>query len=633
VLSIGKVGGGQADPAYYIESVAKGAEDYYAGAGEAPGRWEGRGAKASGLTGRVEENDFLRTLKAHDADGKTVLGYDLTFSAPKSVSVLFGVGDEALAEKVREAHDEAVRQALGYVEREACWTRRGAGGRRQVKGQGLTVATFRHRTSRAGDPQLHTHAVVVNATQAEGKTTTVFGQPLYAHARTAGFLYQAALREQLTDRVGVEWTAVEHGVADVRGIPEDVIRHFSTRRDEIRERMAEHGGRSAKSAQAAALETRRTKEHDVRADRLRQEWRARAAELGLGRDELVAVLGRQPVRDDRELRNQDTAEAMAAPGGITRQASTFDRRDVLRDWASSHRAGASVRELERLADAWLESSHAVRLEQVDQRKAFGGPRHSTPDMLELETQLLETSRARKGRGIAKGDPSKLERETELSDEQQRLARRLVTSGDGVEVVRAAAGTGKTRTLDAARASWQAADVRVYGCALAARAAVELETLAGIDSTTVARVERDLDQGYGLGRGSVLVIDEAGMVGTRSIARLAAHCAATESKLVLVGDDHQLPEIDAGGAFRRLAKELGAGELRTVRRQAEVGSRRARTAAARPRRRMGRPLQRPRQARRRAHRREDPPAPRRRLVEGEHRRLRCRDDRPPPRRRR
>jgi conjugative relaxase-like TrwC/TraI family protein len=204
VLSIGKVGAGQGSPNYYVEHVAQGAEDYYAGHGEARGRWHGQGATSRGLDGEVDSDDFLNLLGADPANGKTVFGYDLTFSAPKSVSLLFGLGDLQTSRLTRDAHDHAVQQALDYLERHACWTRRGRGGRTRLQGDGLTVATFRHRTSRAGDPQLHTHAVVANAPTATGSTTALDGQALYAHARTAGYLYQAALRDQLTRTVGVD---------------------------------------------------------------------------------------------------------------------------------------------------------------------------------------------------------------------------------------------------------------------------------------------------------------------------------------------------------------------------------------------------------------------------------------------
>lgn len=153
MLSIGKVGGGNGDPRYYIDNVAQGKEDYYSGRGESPGVWLGSSASRVGLSGAVEDEHFLQLLSIETAQPHKVLAYDLTFSAPKSVSVLYGVADRTISPIVREAHDRAVEEALGYVERHATWTRRGRGGHRVLRGDELAVAAFRHRSSRAGDPQ------------------------------------------------------------------------------------------------------------------------------------------------------------------------------------------------------------------------------------------------------------------------------------------------------------------------------------------------------------------------------------------------------------------------------------------------------------------------------------------------
>jgi hypothetical protein len=153
-----------------------------------------------------------------------------------------------------------------------------------------------------------------------------------------------------------------------------------------------------------------------------------------------------------------------------------------------------------------------------------------------------------------------------------MVRRLTGSGAGVEVVVGKAGTGKTYALDAAREAWEASGIPVTGVALAARAALELEASAGIRSTTLARLLGQLDDhrdGSPLKPGSVLVVDEAGMVGTRQLARLLDHAETQSVKVVLVGDPHQLPEIDAGGLFRALTTRLPAIELTDNRRQAHV----------------------------------------------------------------
>ncbi|HMJ37099.1 MAG TPA: MobF family relaxase [Baekduia sp.] len=305
VLSIGKIGGGDGDPSYYLDAVASGQEDYYTASGEAPGIWIGRGAATRGLAGRVEDDAFLHVLDATAGNtNKSVLAYDLTFSAPKSVSILYGVADEETAGLASAAHDAAVRDALGYLEREACWTRRGRNGVHLLRGDGLTIATFRHRSSRAGDPQLHTHAVVANATTADGRTTTLDGRALYAHAKTASYLYQASLRHQLTERLGVEWSPVDKGIAELKGIDEPIRRHFSRRRTEILAGMRERGGRSAHAAQIATLQTRRAKDYNVPVGRMRDEWRARAAELGLDRERIAGIAGHrraQPRLDTRAV--------------------------------------------------------------------------------------------------------------------------------------------------------------------------------------------------------------------------------------------------------------------------------------------------------------------------------------------
>ena len=152
-----------------------------------------------------------------------------------------------------------------------------------------------------------------------------------------------------------------------------------------------------------------------------------------------------------------------------------------------------------------------------------------------------------------------------------MVRRLTRDGDGVAVVIGKAGTGKTYALDAARDAWEASGIRVTGVALAARAALELRDSAGIESTTLARLLAQLDDPTKadtspLQRGQVLVVDEAGMIGTRQLARLLHHTDAQDVKVVLVGDPRQLPEIDAGGLFTALTRQLPAIELSENRRQ-------------------------------------------------------------------
>jgi conjugative relaxase-like TrwC/TraI family protein len=580
MLSIGKVGGKDADPRYYTRSVASGREDYYAGGGEAQGEWTGQGAQQRTLVVLVEEDDFIAALTPPAGSERTLLAFDLTFSAPKSVSVLWAVAGPEVAQLVREAHDAAVEQALAYVEREATWTRRGRAGYRLVAGDGLTIAKFRHRSSRAGDPQLHTHSVVVNETLAEGRGTTLDGRSLYAYGTTAGYLYQAALRAELTRMVGVQWEPVEGGIAEISGIDEHVRRVFSQRRQEVLAQMAKVGGRSTRSAQIAALETRRAKDYDVSPAQLHDDWRVQAAEAGLGQARLAEVLGRARPREPAAVDLEVVGADLTSPKGITMRFSTFDRRDAIRAWAAAHREGVDVRAVEAISDHWMASADTVQLDDGHDRRHLGGARYTTPEMLEVERRLIETATERKAQDIAvvreAGVRQVLDDRPSLTAEQRALVEQTTQSGDGVQVILAAAGTGKTYALSAARDAWEHSGIPVFGCALAARAAIELETSAGIDATTIARLTNDIAHGYGLPPRSVLVVDEAGMVGSRALLELAEHAAVTDSKLLLVGDDRQLPELNAGGGFRELARTLGAVELRQIRRQRHAWDREALT---------------------------------------------------------
>src|SRR5215218_6464367 len=248
VLSLGKLAAGQAG--YYLDqaqgtttraqAVASGVEDYYLGGHEAKGRWAGAGAATLGLRGEVADEPLLRVLAGeHPATGDPLgrvlasrrPGFDLTFSAPKSVSVLFGIGDDRLRSTLQAAHDEAVADAFGYMERHAAVTRRGPAGVYAIAGIGLVAAAFRHRTSRAGDPQLHTHVLVANLTLGgDGRWSTLDARRIYTHAKTAGYLYEARLRSIVTRELGVEWTPVRNGIAEIAGVPSPVLRAFSRRR-------------------------------------------------------------------------------------------------------------------------------------------------------------------------------------------------------------------------------------------------------------------------------------------------------------------------------------------------------------------------------------------------------------------
>jgi len=600
MLTIGKL----RDPNYYLAQVADGLEEYYTNAKEAPGVWIGRSAERLGLAGEVDGAVLHRVLDHRDPETGTRLtraqgapkvpGFDATFCAPKSVSLLFALGSPEVSNEVRNAHDAAVGAAVRALEGFAARSRRGKGGAERMVAEGFVAAAFRHRTSRAGDPHLHTHVLVPNLvfSPQDGRWSALDARPLYGWAKPVGYLYEVKLREELTRRLGVEWTPVHRGIADIQGIPKKTLRAFSRRRAEIEAHMAERGETTARAAQVATYATRKPKDRSVEAEGLLPGWRERARSLGLDDEALADLVGRVSpslVPEAGMTAAEELFAALAAPEGLTAEVSTFGRKEVLQAICDRLPAGADIGQVVALAREFVGTDHVVsigvpdRLWTNDILRELDGtvvPAHrdllrwTTPDMLATENRLIDgaLSRADDGVGIAGSDDvtAALAARPTLSAEQRAMIERLCGSGAGVEAVVGVAGSGKTFALAAARDAWEAAGYRVRGAALSARAAAELQDGSGLPSTTLARLLADLDRpdAGGLAPHSVLVVDEAAMIGTRQLARLLDHARIDGAKVVLVGDHRQLPEIAAGGAFAGLAVGLDAVELTENRRQRE-----------------------------------------------------------------
>jgi conjugative relaxase-like TrwC/TraI family protein len=591
VLSIGKMVAGSED--YYLNTVASGREEYYTGAGEAPGQWLGSGTGELDLSGEVAP-DHLRSVLAGFAPGGRSLtagrvrpdgrvsGFDLTYSAPKSVSLLYGLSDPATSEVVRRAHADAVADALGYLERRGLRLRRGAGGERRIAASGFIAAAFQHQTSRSGDPQLHTHVLVANAAVGvDGTWSAPDARLLYFHARTAGFLYQAALRAGLAEALGVRFGPIVNGTAELAGVSPVLLRAFSTRRAEIERHMEAAGTTSARAAEVAALITRAPKDGETglcldQAPTLRQRWQARAEDLGLSDLGLAEALSLsyQSGRGDPDV--DSIIASLTGPEGLCAQDSSFERRDVLRAVAGCMADGAAVGRVEAIADLVLASPDVVPLAAVGRG---GELLHTTTDLLAIEETLLDRATRSLHAHIALVPDelvdAALNRFPTLAEEPQNMVRRLTISGAGVEAVVGKAGSGKTTALAASKEAWAAAGYRVRGVALSARAAEGLAEGSGIPSSTIARFLSDLDRGgVSIRAGDVLVIDEAGMVGTRQLSHLIGLTSEAEAKVVLVGDPRQLPEIEAGGAFAGLIERIGSVELQENRRQDQAWERAA-----------------------------------------------------------
>ena len=613
MISIGKLTSAEAAVAYLQHAVADNAIDYYNLRGEAPGRWDGRGADELGLSGEVTAEQLRAVLNGvHPTEGKQlgrrwdaqkIVAFDVTFSAPKSVSLLYALGDDETRRVVLDAHDAGVDAVVTYLQAHAGWTRMfiPANGRVEPVPGRMIMPRFRHRTARPVtdlitgettiDPQLHTHIPVPTwVCRPNGTWSALLSEPLYMHAAAAGAVGQAAMRKVLIDRLGVAVEVAPNGTFEIVGINEAQRREFSKRRQQIEAAEATFGIETIRGRETANLATREGKGEAGAGPELFQQWTTRGQLVGLY-PQLISDLTRKRVRSRRFELTPDLATGLVGEHGLTAEAATFARRDVVRSVAALAADGITHAEIEQLVDAVLADAVnvvalgpkpvAVQVLDIDrdhsQRIVLREDRFSTPEMVALERRMLDVSRARQRQGVALVDDAGVEaslaKRPTLSVEQRAMVNAVTRGGDGVVIVEGVAGAGKTFALDACREAFEAAGHNVIGYALAGRAAQTLQEEAAIPSHTIARaIPALLEERFA--PGTVVIVDEAGMVGSRQLAQLVELTARDGAKLVLCGDPHQLQPIDGGAGFRALGDHLGKVELTQSLRQSELWEREA-----------------------------------------------------------
>ena len=543
--------------------------------------WHGKGAMALGLRPdlHVAAGKFESLLAGHVIGTGIRLGrkrggarehrpgLDITFSAPKSVSLAALLptrrhphGDRGVV----HAHDEAVRATLDWIEKNLLETRGwdpATRKRPRIKAPHMVAATFRHVASRNLDPQLHTHAVIANMTRdGEGRWRSIEATLLHRHARQIGAYYRNELSRGLMER-GYD---VEPAMAgrmpsfEIAGYDRTLRNAFSTRRSEILDYMRERGwDHNQAAAQMATMATRRRKDEPLRA-MLETVWAERAQELGLAAD-LAAARPRRPV---------DEAEGLSALEIVARMAERLEERQSvfaahdLETLALAHSPGRhTLDEIRQAVGELVRDGHLVEATLRRADRAF-----VTDRTLKAERAVIAMMKAGigdAGRLASDDDVAARLAESGLTEGQCKAVRTILLSEDRVVGVQGRAGTGKTTMLHEVR-GLAGEERRIIGLAPSAAASRVIEREAGIHARTLQWfLTRCLtadakDPGPGLDKlrdlfaGSVVVLDEASMVSTeqmRSLMRIAKNLDI--ARLVLVGDTGQLRPVDAGQPFRQL----------------------------------------------------------------------------------
>lgn len=546
-----------------------------------------------------------------------VAGYDLVFTPVKSVSVVWALGNDQIRREVEQAHGAAMLKALSYVQEHAARTRVGAGGVAQIDTHGLVVAAFDHRDSRAGDPGLHTHCAVSTKVQgSDGKWRSLDGRVLFALAVSASETYNTAIEDELRARLGVRFVERSTGALDKRpvreieGVEPALLAHFARRRAAVeelyaakaaayRDRYGHEPPRSAQArmAQEATLESRAHKAPPKSLRDQRREWLTAAQSVLGGVDEdavrahIEAVTGRRHSTTEPERDND--AWARRVLGRVETDRSTWTRWHVqaeaerqLRGLPIGPAARADLvgdvtrRALEvhslRLAAPRLEAARPAALTRDDGTSVFqvhGAQRFSSQRILDAEQALLEAAHAPARSTITPGAVAAAVRlhQSEgrpLDPGQVTLADRFATAPRRVAVGIGPAGTGKTTAMrllvDAAAMS----GTRVIALAPSAVAADVLGTELGVRADTVHKLlhtlENQPDQ-VDVRAGDILLVDEAGMVGTLQLQQLVDLAIARDAQVRLLGDPQQLAAVESGGALRLLEQDADVVHLEQVHR--------------------------------------------------------------------
>jgi conjugative relaxase-like TrwC/TraI family protein len=571
-------------------------------------------------TARIEAEETARSMR------HAVAGFDLTFSVPKSVSVLWGLADAATQERIVAAHHAAVADVVEFLEREVAATRTGAadsdGAVAQVGVAGVAAVAFDHYDSRAGDPQLHTH-VVLSAkvmTVLDGRWRSLDGRPLYASRTALSAHYNALLADRLSRDLGVGWERRKRGADrnpqwEIAGVSDGLVREFSSRSREIdleKDRLiasylAAHGRRPSEKKivelrAQATLATRPPKEIRSLAD-LTTEWRGRASSrLGVNLAGWVAGVLARPAA--APLRAEEVSPALVEAIGVDVLEQVSIKRSTWTHWnlmaeASRQTMGlrfATAADREAVIGLIVEAAEAgsitltppelaaspVAFQRPDGASVFRprqAAKFSSNAVLEAEARLLDRAEATtapyvsvriveravahvKRRHARRGIPR-------LSSEQLAALGQIATSGRQVDLLVGPAGAGKTTTMRGLRAVWTAAygPGSVVGLAPSAAAAQALAEDLGIGCDNTAKWLHD----HGRGRtafapGQLVIIDEATLAGTTTLDRITGIAAEAGAKVLLVGDGYQLQSVDAGGAFTLLVdRRPDAAELTEVHR--------------------------------------------------------------------
>ena len=558
MLSISNVSNTAGASSYYEQT-----DDYYS-QDRSPSVWSGKGSIHLNLTGNVDPKDFRSLLdgklpngfEIHRAASGRRGGTDLTFSAPKSVSMQALLGNDP---RLLIAHENAVSRALTYAESLAkCRVTIDGHTTKELTGN-LIVAQFRHDLSRATDPQLHTHCVVLNITQRQdGEWRAIDNEPFYRNKMLLGAYYRSELAKEV-QALGYNIRITNSdGRFELNQITQAQIEIFSSRSRMIEQELQEQGlNRSTVSAQKLQTLALQTREKKTNIDRaiLKFEWDDKALNAGI---DLNNKIGNK--NNDYLMNSQDAENAVDySIANIGEREAVFNEIDLIRY----------------ALEVGVGKTDLVNIRQAIDKSIFGGKLiqngnlFTTPAAQKMEQDILNMEMSARNQThslLTEFEVNKTLAITNLNNGQQHAVMQILTTKNRITGIQGFAGTGKTTALRVARAIAVSQKIKVIGLAPSASAARELLG-SGIKSQTLAAFSTK--KYAGLDKNTLIVLDEASMVSVGDMHALLKEAENAQARVLLVGDVGQLSAIEAGKPFAQLQhRGMETAKLDEIQRQLE-----------------------------------------------------------------
>ena len=558
----------------------------------------------------ANDDELTRWLAEQKRQLKTaVAGYEVVFAPPKSVSVAWALADPDTRERIADLHRHAVKDTLRHLETNAAFTRSGNYGEAQVDVVGITAVLFEHWDSRAGDPHLHTHVPISAKVRRvhDGTWTTLDGRTLLAATVTMSEFYNSRLRDLFREQ-GASWVEVPHGGIDLKrpvweldGVSAELLTGFSQRAQQVEIERAkrivafrdEHGREPSPKevleiGKRAQYGTRSAKQAPKTLAGHLSRWREFAS--GLVTENELDSLGSQVFGGPgEELSPVDLDQfAQRTRFVVSDGYSHFNRWNIE---AEAHRQTAHLRVpagqrdqlIGRITEAVIGAADTIALrppslvaEPGQLRRRTGesvfiehnATRYTTEHTLREETELVSWARHRDGHRLTEQTVAAAMRGRHLNPGQQRMITEFARSGHRVQLALAPAGSGKTTAMRVLAEAWRAAGGRVYAFGPSARAAQELGEAIDARPHTLHQVTTALrldvaEPTFGFRRGDLLIVDEAAMAGTHTLHTVVGYALRRGADVRLIGDDKQLGAVEAGGAVRLIAHDVGAVRFREV----------------------------------------------------------------------